>query len=164
MEPPARSLPPRTRARLIALAAAVVVALAACSLVPGASESPRDAALRVLAERQAQWLARGIDDYSFTMTRQCFCPSTDPFRVTVVDGVTVNVTIAGKPAGPIEVQGLQTTIPALFALVAATAEAGDVAVEWEPTFGFPGSIRADPIPNAVDDEFGITITDFRPIS
>ena len=164
MEPPARSLPPGARARLIAFAAATAVALAACSVVPGASESPRDAALRVLAERQAQWLSKGVDDYVLTITRQCFCPSTDPFQVTVVDGVTVKVTRAGKPADAVEVQGIPTTIPALFAVVAANAQAGEVAVEWDPAFGFPASIRADPIPNAVDDEFGITVTDFRPTS
>ena len=163
MEPAARPLPARPRARLIVLAAAIAVVLAGCSLVPG-SPSPRDLALRLLAERQAQWFAKGVDDYAFTVSRQCFCPSTEPFVVTVSDGVTIGITRAGKPAAAIELQGIPTSIPALFAIVTANAQAGDMTVEWEPTFGFPTAIQVDPIPNAIDDEFGITVTDFRPAS
>ena len=59
--------------------------LAACSLFPGASLSPREAALRALAQHQAQWASKQIDDYTFTITAQCFCPFTDPIDITVVE-------------------------------------------------------------------------------
>jgi hypothetical protein len=144
--------------------ATLTLLLAACGLGPGASASPKDAALRDLAARKAQWESKGLDDYAFTVTRLCFCPSTDPLEVTVVDGVATQVTDAGEPLDPAQIQGIPTTIPALFATVAANADAAAMTVEWDQVFGFPSSISVDSIENAIDDEFGITVTSFRPAS
>jgi hypothetical protein len=160
MQPPARSFPARASFLLLGLTAA----LAACSIVPGASLSPKEEALRDVAERQALWLSKQVDDYSFTVTRQCFCPFTDPVDVTVADGVTTAMTKDGQPVDPLEVAGLPRTIQDVFAIVAGSADAADVVVEWDPEFGFPTSIQVDSIENAIDDEFGILVTNFRPAS
>ena len=140
----------------------LVTLLAGCSLLPGASPSPRDAALRTLAEHEAQWQSKDIDDYSLSVTRQCFCPFTDPIDITVVDGAVTAVTKAGKPAAPNEVLGIPKTVLELFAVVAAQADAATLTVEWDATFGFPTNIQVDMIANAADDEFGILVTNFRP--
>lgn len=159
MEPPARPLPTRPPILLLGLTAI----LAACSLFPGASSPPRGA-LEALAAHQAQWTSKGLDDYTLTITRQCFCPFTDPLQVTVVDGVATAITNVGQAVQPREADGLPKTVPELFAVVAAQAGAAKVTVEWDPAFGFPTSIQVDSIANAIDDEFGYLVTDFRPAS
>ena len=143
---------------------AMTVLLAACSFLPGASLSPKESALRALAGHQAQWQSKQVDSYTFTISGQCFCPFTDPVDVTVADGVVTNVKRAGQPVQPNEVQGVPKTVPELFALVSAQAGAASVTVEWDPAFGFPTSIQVDSIANAIDDEFGYAITNFRPAS
>lgn len=143
---------------------AMAILLAACSFLPGASPSARDQALRDLAQHQAQWQVAGISTYSFMISRQCFCPSGDPVTVTVTDGAVSAVRRAGQPVPEIELQGLPTTIPELFAVVAAQGAAAEMTVEWDTTFGFPSTIQVDPIANAIDDEFGFVVTEFRPAS
>jgi hypothetical protein len=147
-----------------ALLVALFAVLGACSLVPGATPSPRDLALRALAEHQAQWTARNVDDYTFTITRQCFCPMTDPIEVTVVDGVATQLTSNGQPVAVRDAQGIPKTIAEVFSVVAGAADAAALTVEWDPAFGFPTSIQVDSIQNAVDDEFGYLVTDFHPAS
>ena len=159
MEPPARSLPARAPLLLLGL----IAVLAACTLVPGATREPAGP-LDALAEHQARWTSKGIDDYSFTITRQCFCPFTEPVEVTVVDGRATAMTKAGQPVEAREIQGLPTTMPELFAVVAAQSGAAELTVAWDPAFGFPTSIQVDSVANAIDDEFGFVVTDFRPAS
>lgn len=153
---------PMRRAPILLLG--LTALLAACSLLPGASLSPREIALRTLAEHQARWQSKNIDDYSLSVTRQCFCPFTDPIDIVVVSGVVTGVTKAGQPVAPNEVQGIPKTVLELFAVVGAQGDAAALTVEWDATFGFPTSIQVDPIANAVDDEFGILVTNFRPAS
>jgi Family of unknown function (DUF6174) len=142
----------------------VATLLAACSLFPGSTLSPKELALRALADHQAQWASKQIDDYTFTITAQCFCPFTDPIDVQVVDGVVVAVTKAGQAVQPNEVIGIPKTVTELFAVITAHADAATLSVEWDPGFGFPASIQVDSIANALDDEFGYTVTNFRPAS
>ncbi len=159
MRYPVRLRPTRTSLLFIGL----TVLLAACSLLPGASPRPPEA-LVALAEHQAQWQAKGLTDYTFTITAQCFCPFSDPLDVTVAGGVATRITKAGQPVAPREVEGLPKTVPELFAVLTARAGAAKLSVEWDPAFGFPASIQVDPIANAIDDEFGYVITNFRPTS
>jgi hypothetical protein len=140
------------------------VLIAACSVLPGASLSPKESALRALAGHQAQWASKQVDDYTFTITGQCFCPFNDPIDVTVAKGVVTSVKRAGQPVQPNAVQGIPKTVTELFALVGAQGSAASLTVEWDPVFGFPTSIQVDSIANAIDDEFGYTITNFRPAS
>jgi hypothetical protein len=155
-----RPLPARAWLLLLGLSFLV----GACSYLPGATLSPREAALRALAGHEAQWLAKGITSYTFSVARSCFCPFTDPVDVTVVDGVVTTVTRSGLPVEPLDVEGVPKTVPELFALVSAQPASAAMTVEWDATFGFPSSIQVDPIANATDDEFGIIVTNFRPAS
>lgn len=150
-------------ARNAFLVAALTTLLAACSLLPGASLSPRELALRQLAAQQATWQSKGLDDYVITIERQCFCPGGQ-FEITVVDGIVTGVTNDTLPVRPDEVQGLPKTVPELFAVVSGLPAEAAVTVSYDETFGFPALIEVDPIPNAIDDEYTLVVHGFRPAS
>jgi hypothetical protein len=152
----------RSRSRRLGfLATALVLAgmAAGCNLF-GAG-GPGSAAAE-LSSHLAQWQAGGPNSYSYTITMACFCPFNEPYRVTVENNVTTAVTAAGAPVDAQQVSFLPKTIPAVFKLVSDNLDAAKLTVRYDPTLGFPTSIDADPIANAVDDEFSMTITDFTP--
>ncbi len=148
--------------RLLA-ALLLVPALAACSLLPLPTPGPGGEVARVAAEQHSFWRSQGIASYTFSVSRPCFCPPewSGPFDVTVVDGATTGVTFQGFPAAAAFVEHIPTTIEAVFDLLIANA-ATTVDVTYDPIFGFPASYSVDPIVNAIDDEFSITITNFGP--
>ena len=143
--------------RLLA-ALLLVPALAACSLVPLPTPGPGGEVARVAAEQRSFWRSQGIASYTFGVTRTCFCPPewSGPFEVTVV-------MYQGAPAPGANVEHIPKTIEAVFDLLIANV-ATKVDVTYDPIFGFPASISVDPLVNAIDDEFGITITSFDPTS
>jgi hypothetical protein len=138
-----------------------VAILAGCGLVPGASASPRDAALKALPAQRAIWASHAIDDYQLTLVQQCFCPNTDPLVVTVRDGIATGVTSNGLAVAPALIANVPKTVPELFDIVAENADAADMVVAWDALLGFPTSISIDRIENAIDDEVGYTVTDFQ---
>jgi len=140
-------------------------ALAACSLLPLPTPGPGGEVARVAAEQRSFWQGKGIASYTFSVSRPCFCPPewSGPFEVTVVDGATTVVTYEGAPAAAANVEHIPKTIEAVFDLLIANA-ATTVEVTYDPIFGFPASISVDPLVNAIDDEFDITISDFQPSS
>ena len=139
----------------------VIPALAACSLLPLPTPGPGGEVARVAAEQRSFWRSQGFASYTFSVSRPCFCPPewSGPFEVTVVDGATTVVTYQGAPAPAANVEHIPKTIEAVFDLLIANA-ATTVDVTYDPIFGFPASMSVDPIVNAIDDEFGITITNF----
>jgi hypothetical protein len=140
-------------------------ALAACSLLPLPTPGPGGEVARVAAEQRSFWRSQGIASYTFSVTRSCFCPPewSGPFEATVVDGATTLVTYLGAPAPAANIEFIPKTIEAVFDLLIANA-ATTVDVTYDPIFGFPASFSVDPIVNAIDDEFGITVANFDPTS
>jgi hypothetical protein len=123
-----------------------------------------------LLEQRATWDGLAIEDYSYTLTRTCFCPTTvvAPVRITVVDGVVTNAVYAaggydvvpGEPVGP---DSEVLTIDELFDRAeVAIADAEEVELEYDATRGFPTVIDIDWIVDAIDEEELITATDFEP--
>jgi len=150
--------------RLLA-ALLLVPAFAACSLLPLPTAGPGGEVARVAAEQRSFWRDQGFASYTFSVSRPCFCPPewSGPFEVTVVDGATTVVTYQDVPAPAANIEQIPKTIEAVFDLLIANA-ATTVDVTFDPLFGFPASFSVDPIVNAIDDEFGITITNFDPTS
>ena len=138
----------------------VLAVIAGCGLFT--AQQPGSAAARDLAAHLDAWRASGPSSYSYTITRSCFCPFTDPLRVTVTNGVTTAITKAGQPAAAEELSFLPKTVPEAFKVVSDNLAAAKIAVTYDPTFGFPTSIVVDSIANAIDDEFSMTLTDFAP--
>jgi len=145
------------------LAMAVPLLLAACSLLPGASLSPREQLLAEVARNQAIWVVKGPANYRMTIERQCFCPQAQ-YVITVADGVVTKVTRDGDPVGPAEVQGLPKTVPELFAVAAALPPEASATIEYDPDLGYPTRISVDPIANAIDDEYTIVVLSLTPTS
>jgi hypothetical protein len=144
-------------------AIAITLAAAACSLLPGASPSAREIALRQLAVHQALWQQKGPASYVITVERQCFCPGAQ-YEITVTNGVVSKVAPDDAPVQPAEVQGLPKTVPELFAVVAGLPAEAAVTVSYDEQLGYPTLISVDPIPNAIDDEYTIVVHGFSPAS
>lgn len=153
---------PSTVPTAVPTAAPPTAAPTAVPTAPAATPRPgREAALTELETNLATWERRQPANYQFTWRMGCFCPpeATGPFTVTVRDGeVTITPAQAG---GPKPGALVRPTIADLFATARALlASADTVAVIYDPTFGFPSRIDADPITNAVDDEASFSVTDF----
>lgn len=137
--------------------ALAVLALAACSTGPSDQ-------LAELQQAREQWAAQGVTIYTFTVRRSCFCAGPLLVEVKVGEVAIVRTDLdTGLPV-PAELASLYPDIPGLFAIVQREIEAPAAAlsVTYDPARGFPTLISVDPIKGAIDDEYGYTITGFRP--
>ena len=140
----------------------VLVAAVACS-VSGPDPEPNP--LAGLAEARQRWIASGISDYDLRMRRSCGeCLPTSALHVVVsVSGGVKTVSLAETG---VEVLALPQTYPdvdGLFDLIEQMALAGAaVEVEYDGARGFPRVVSVDPVPGAVDDEFGFVIEELIP--
>ena len=109
---------------------------------------------------RAAWAARGATNYDFTILKQCFCPAemAGPF-VVEVRGESRRITRNGTEVEARWLEGLPTDAAALFAFVAERETQQDFRATYDPTSGFVLSVWSDPIPEAVDDELGLSIGD-----
>ncbi|MEM0962791.1 MAG: DUF6174 domain-containing protein [Bacteroidota bacterium] len=123
--------------------------------VTGNVETPElDAAI-------AKWESTGMDDYTMTVRRTCFCPVPDytgPFQVTVRTGELAEVSLDGS----IVEAERGATVASLFDLLrdAYDRQAETVMVEYHPDLGYPISISIDYDTRMADEEIGYTVTDF----
>ena len=117
----------------------MALGLAACS-------SPFDLQeARALAEFRGRWEQRPFADYRFEARHDCFfClpEEAGPVRITVRQGAIVDVTLlqTGAPVEP----GLWFTIDNLYQQIPRWAKydgVDDVAVDYDPTLGFPSRIE-----------------------
>jgi len=152
------------RVLVLTLLAFLTLSAASCAILPQSTPDPRLARERDIATHQAQWQALAISSYTVSITRGCFCPpdSSGPFRITVKNGVVASVTYEGRPVPADRVASFPLTIDAVFALLRAQGPDAEMTLAWDPDRGFPTSASVDPIPDAVDDEFSITVADFAP--
>jgi hypothetical protein len=130
----------------------MVAAAALPAAVPAAAgTSP---AARLAAARSA-WATQRAVDYSYVITRSCFCPPA------ALGPVTVQVR-AGKPRGTPQMFRDVDTIGELFAEIANQLHGdGVVHATYRKKLGAPKRLSFDPIPTAIDDEVGYTITQLR---
>ena len=159
---------------VIAVAAAVLAAAAA--LAPGAAGAAlqppnvgesglwppkndvrRRAAAADEAERLAKarerWAARDADSYRFRLALSCFCVQHSPVTIRVHDG---------KPRGTPRRLREFDTVEELFARIAEElGRGGDPGARYARRTGVPRQFDADPLPPAVDDEYGVTVRRFR---
>jgi len=128
-----------------------VLLLAACG-----SDSPT-APVNHLGEQRALWASQDLTDYTFDVSRVCYCQFVGDVRVTVKDGVITGVTeLASEVARDPETF---RTIDGLFDLVqdAYDRDAHEVQVEFDPGRGYPTRIWIDYVQMMADEEVGFTL-------
>ena len=137
----------------------LTLALSACSSLLG------NDALDDLKDRQQKWTSLGITSYTFDYARSCFCGGPfGPVRIVVRNGQIVSATELQptQPAQPLPPNWAKT-IDQLFAELIRTAEdAHELRLTFDTQFHFPAEVSADPIKNAIDDEFSLRLTNFQP--
>jgi hypothetical protein len=138
----------------------LLLLVAGCSLLPTATPSARELLAQELRAAEARWASKDISTYRFTLTYSCFCPWTDPMAVTVVDDQVTSVTMNGESVA--NAGGLPLLVESAFEQVRSSLDAHEIEAAFDPEFGFPSRVVADPIENAVDEEFSFRITDFVP--
>lgn len=118
-----------------------------------------------LAEARARWQAHGSLNYTFELTRECFCLlGGRHMAVSVRNGaVTGAEYLDSGEAVELTLLTYVLTVPDLFDLIEQSLDQRPAyfAASYDPNLGYPLRIEADPLANAMDDEFAITIRNFR---
>jgi hypothetical protein len=129
------------------------------------ADLPRKLLLTELDSARAQWENSGPASYRFHVELQCFCGDQHrgPFDVLVLDGVVVEARLDGKAAAASAPYDY-FTVTDLFAAVERFAFSDGITVDYDPNFGFPAIIDADPERNAIDDEIRIIVRAFEEIA
>jgi hypothetical protein len=154
----------RIRLNWIAIAL-LSLTLAACAS-PLASVTPSTTPageIDTLDEARAAWASSGINNYDFTITRQCFCMEeyAGPFTVRVRDGVsTVTRSSDGSEVDPLVLNLLPLSAEELFQFAEERQEQASFRVTYDQATGLPLSVWSDPIPEAADDELGVLVSGF----
>ena len=144
------------------MAAALI--LSACA-APRTSASPSitpSGEIDSIDEARAVWAASGIADYTYTISRDCFCTPEwiGPFAVQVRDGVsTVTRVSDGSEVEPIILEELPLSAEELFQFAEERQDQASFRITYDQATGLPLSIWSDPIPEAADDELGVQVSD-----
>jgi hypothetical protein len=113
---------------------------------------------------RALWDTAQSGTYSFTFTRDCFCPEEyrGPFALDIVDGVRTEVRFKGEPFFGRALEEFET-VEDIFDEVVRAIEAGAAAVEakFDPELGYPVTVWIDWELQMADEEMGYTITEVR---
>jgi hypothetical protein len=115
-----------------------------------------------------QWEAAGISHYRFNLNMVCFCAFSEnmPLVVEVQDGNVVSMEYQnGNEIDPASLEFFQRyeTIDKIFSELekAIAAEADEVTVTYDDTYGFPEQVDIDFVEEAIDDELVLTISGFE---
>jgi hypothetical protein len=144
---------------------AVVLAVAGCGTnvsggLPRAIPSP--SATDPVSEHEKAWNSKEPRAYEFTL-RYGSMIGPRAARIRVEDGRIVSVSrVKGVPA-LLPGSDKAVTLDGLFEQVRADMrEADEVRVTYDRIWGFPASVFVDEMRNAIDDEHGYAVRDFRP--
>ena len=148
--------------RWIAIAL-LTLTLAACANPTTTPSATPVGAIDTLDEARAAWASSGINNYDFTISRQCFCTEEyiGPFAVRVRDGVsTVTRSSDGSAVDPDVLKQLPVSAEELFQFAEERQAQASFRITFDQATGLPLSIWSDPIPEAADDELGVLVSGF----
>ena len=154
----------RIRLNWIAIAL-LSLTLAACAS-PLASVTPSTTPageIDTLDEARTAWASSGINNYDFTISRQCFCMEeyAGPFTVRVRSGAsTVTYSSDGSAVDPDVLRQLPVNAEELFQFAEDRQDQASFRVGFDQATGLPLSVWSDPIPEAADDELGVLVSGF----
>lgn len=137
--------------------------LLACS-----STGPSDVWQDQLDAARERWAANGMTEYEYYYGFVCgFCPpeARRPVFVRVREGEVIELFYPTFPGGDLPNREGDWTIPEQFDRIQRYIDGGAkmLAVTYHAVNGVPLELAVDPIPEAVDDEHGFTITGFGDI-
>lgn len=112
-----------------------------------------------------KWQGSDLENYSFTLQRNCFCrgDAIRPVNIEVENGKVKSAVFAdtGEPL-PADVDFNSLTVDDLFKQIGEAFDSGaeKVDVKYDPTYGYPTSIYIDRSSMIADEEVGFTISNF----
>jgi hypothetical protein len=121
-----------------------------------------------LADAKARWLQSGPASYTMTVTRgcgECLALSAGSVVVKVVNRQVVSRTyVATGDAVPSSFAGVFPDIEEFFDLISDVLDDNPYKadVEYDSELGYPTALSVDLNKQMVDDEFSITVSDFKP--
>lgn len=128
--------------------------------LPGCDWGSGGGATTETEEARRTWAAFQDGDYSFTVTRSCFCVNAGTYWVQVVGGdISIVQRVQDHEYLPEDQFTDIPTIEDLFDLIdrALRESADEIRFAFDPEAGYPSSISIDWIEPAVDDEIGYTV-------
>lgn len=132
--------------------------LGGCELITGPDQPAR------LEDARALWARVGPRDYSFEYTPNCFCVLGGQRVLVIVDNDAV---VSARHVGTndaVDAALLRSipTVPELFDIIqdAIASRAYRVEATYDAHYGYPVHAGIDYDANAIDDEFGFTVTAF----
>ncbi len=134
----------------VALLFSLVIGLFACS--DGNILAPRN--FTRLDEAEARWKAHGIKQYTLTQRRQCYCGLL-AYPLTLSIDSTGKIVRARDAKGDSINTAFGTSIESIFANIRAMQSRTDASFEvrYDSVYGYPRFLSADPIKQAIDDEY-----------
>ncbi|MFM8915548.1 MAG: DUF6174 domain-containing protein [Candidatus Limnocylindrus sp.] len=158
----------RTKSATFALLAVLLAACTSPATTPEPSPSATPSItpsgeIDSIDEARAVWGASGIADYTYTISRDCFCTSewSGPFAVQVRDGVSTVTRVSDGSAviAPTILEQLPLSAEDLFQFAEERQDQASFRITYDQATGLPLSIWSDPIPEAADDELGVQVSD-----
>ena len=134
---------------------AAVAAAFASTLVAAApaAAAPVDDERTAWAKAYERWAVQDARDYTYRVRIACFCPNRSFVKIRVR---------AGKPRGTPRSLRPFDTVDKLFARIDEQLDRGGGAqARYAQRTGHPRSFSVDPLPNAIDDEYGVTVRDLK---
>ena len=115
-----------------------------------------------LQTNEALWKSRDIVNYEFTYLQTCMCPPPKAVILEVRNGVLVSARFAdGSPGAVMSWYETAAPFEKMFRRIEETQRTGTATVVYDATYGFPTNVEANPFERVVDDEFFLTITNFK---
>ncbi len=122
-----------------------------------------------LTASEKLWKDQGMNNYDFTLERQCFCPEDwrGPVNIQVRNGTAVSVTYVSN--GAVATEGKfdnADTIDKLFTILKNAyagkndfeQKADTINVTYNTQFGYPATFYIDVSQTIADEEQGYTVT------
>lgn len=121
-----------------------------------------------IERNQEKWQAANVSHYRYNLFLGCFCVFSQdmPLVIEVKDGEVVSMEYQNGneiDATSRELFEKYATIDRIFSELEkdVNGEADEVVVTYDPTYGFPAEINIDFIKDAIDDELGLTVSNFE---
>jgi hypothetical protein len=150
----------------------LAIVLSGCATIANAGQPKSE-----VEQARDKWQAANISHYRFNLALGCFCAFRQdmPLVIEVKDGQVVSMKYHnGKEieAGNMEYFQRFVTMDKLFDEIAngfadkgnvdtAGQKADEVKATYDETYGFPTQVSVDRIKEAIDDELGLTISNFE---